>query len=166
MLATQPEAGQDDLVDGATVGLDRGLAAAGLESAQDAAFDDGRQVLVRERAAGEDSQPPVAIGPGGPHHLVMGDPQALTVEVLGGAQAIEQQPAGADPARGGHRQDLVDAAAVLAAGRHLAHDPAQRGVDLERRPAGLLARRDRYRQRVDLELRGRGRRQRDSHAQH
>ena len=166
MLAAQAEAGQDDLVDRDPVRLGGRLSAAGLERPHDAALDDRVQVVALERARAQDGQPAVPVGPGRPHHLVVGDAQPLAVQVAAGAKAVKEQPAGADPARGRQRQHLVDAAPMLTVCRQLAQEAAQAGVDLEGLRAELFAGGDRDRQGVDLQLGRRSGRQGHPHAQH
>ena len=79
--------------------------------------------------------------------------EPLTVEVFGRAEAVEEQPFGADALPRHDGQDLVDPAAVLARTYDLAQHATGGGVQLAYgRFIQAVAGRDRHRQRIDIDV--------------
>ena len=149
-LTAGSEADQQQFLDARGPGAS--LARTALPGAHHAPLDDRCQVSLAGRAALEHGQPAVPIRAQCAHQLVVGEAQALAVEVGARPQAEEDHAAGADPAGGVERQDFVDAPAVLAGVEGLADEPAQRLVEVARAGGQGLACDHRDGDRVDLQL--------------
>ena len=93
----------------------------------------------------------------------MGRAQTLAVEVVLRAEPIEDDATRRDFALGGNRQHFVDPAAELGVDDHLGQHSAHRAIELEGGSGELLAGDDGDRERVDVQLGGRRRDQRDLH---
>ncbi len=85
---------------------------------------------------------------------MVGVPQSLAVQVGPRADAVEQQPAGADPSAGGQGQHLVRAPSMLARAENLRDQPPEEPVQLQRGAAERLAARKGHCHRVHSELLG------------
>src|SRR5438094_5374150 len=119
---------------------------------------DADQARRPRRAGAHTEQQVVAAGARRAHELVVGGPEPLAIEVVQRAEPVEDHAPRLDLALGGDRQHLVDAAAELGVGDHLAEDAAHRLIERLRRLAERLSGRDGDRERVDVQ---RGRRRRD-----
>ena len=163
VLAAAAEAGQAELIDLTALGRGTGLPRATLEGAHDAAFDDAFEAVHAERLGAQDRHPLVAPRPRRADQLVVRGTQALAVQVVHGAEAVEDHAAGGDAALNRNWQHLMNAASELGVDDHLGQNAAYGLVQLEGGARELLAGGDGYREGVDVQLGGGRRDQADLH---